>query len=109
MHDLPSPSTDSAAADHTWSTAPASQGKAPTDPPKQQHSSAEQLAAIRAALSAATDAHDDHRLRRQHAHHAANLAADVILHPDSTDEQRRTAGTYLTRAVTLRDNPTPAR
>lgn len=109
MHDLPSPSIDSAAADHAWATAPAGQDKAPTAPPKQQRSSAEHLAAIRASLSAATDAHDDHRVRRQHAHHAANLAADVILHRDSTDEQRRTAGTYLTRAVTLRDDPSTAR
>ncbi len=35
--------------------------------------------------------------------------ADVILRRDSTDEQRRTAGTYLEQAVAMRDDPTSAR
>lgn len=69
-------------------------------------SSAEQLAEARASLQIATKAVSDPHLRRQHAHHAADLAADVILRGDSTDEQRRTAGTYLEDAVSMRDDPT---
>ncbi len=108
MHDLPSPPYSSGSTGHASATAPAELKAGPTNP-LTQHRSADQLAAVRTALHAATEAHDNHLLRRRHAHRAADLSADVILRRDSTDEQRRTAGTYLTQAVTMRDDPTPAR
>ncbi|MBU8838956.1 MULTISPECIES: hypothetical protein [Mycobacteriaceae] len=74
-----------------------------------EQNSAQLLAEIRASLHDAVAAHDNPGSRRQHAHHAADLAADVILRRDSTDEQRRTAGTYLEQAVAMRDDPTSAR
>ena len=108
MHELPSPSDDSNSTGHASSTAPAGTNAEPANPLTPPRS-AEQLAAVRAALHAATEAHDNHPLRRQHAHQAADLAADVILRHDANDEQRRTAGTYLRQAVTMRDDPTTNR
>jgi len=70
--------------------------------------SAELLAQIRTSLHAAVQAQGDPQRRYQHAHHAADLASDVILCRDSTDEQRRTAGIYLEQAVGMRDNPAEA-
>ncbi len=74
-----------------------------------EQNSAQLLAEIRTSLHAAVAAPDDAKRRRQHAHHAADLSADVILRRDSTDEQRRTAGIYLEQAVAMRDDPTAAR
>lgn len=105
-----SPPDDSGAADHAAGAAAGSTGRDRSRLlPLTAQRSAVQLAEIRASLQAATGAGDDHHLRRQHAHHAAGLAADVILSRDSTDEQRRTAGGYLNHAVTLRDGPGKAR
>ena len=58
----------------------------------------ENLAEARQSLHAAVAAHDDAQLRRQHAHHAGTLAADVTFACDATDEQRRTAAMYLEQA-----------
>lgn len=58
----------------------------------------ENLAEARQSLHAAVAAHEDPGLRRQHAHHAGTLAADVVFAADSTDEQRRTAALYLEQA-----------
>lgn len=58
----------------------------------------ENLAEARESLHAAAAAHDDMHLRRQHAHHAGTLAADVTFARDSTDAQRRTAAMYLEQA-----------
>ena len=74
-----------------------------------EQNSAELLAEIRTSLHTAVAAHDDPDQRRQHAHHASDLAADVILRQESTDAQRRTAGIYLEQAVAMRDDPTAAR
>lgn len=108
MPGFASPADDSAIADPAASTTAAGQGQTrPLRPTAQR--SAEQLAEIRISLLAATNAGDDHHLRRQHAHHAAGMAAGIILRKDSTDEQRRTAGSYLSQAVTMRDGPGKAR
>ena len=74
-----------------------------------EQNSAQLLAEIRTSLHTGVAAHDDPDRRRQHAHLAADLAADVILRQESTDEQRRTAGIYLEQAVAMRDDPTAAR
>lgn len=67
-----------------------------------------QLSEIRASLHAAVASHDDPELRRSHAHHAADLAAEVLCGHYATAGQRRTAETYLEQAVAMRDAPTGA-
>lgn len=62
-------------------------------------SAAEKLAEARSSLHAAVGAADDPEHRRQHAHHAATLAADVTLSGDATADQKRTASAYLDQAV----------
>ena len=64
--------------------------------------SAEKLAEARSSLHAAVGAADDPEYRRQHAHHAATLAADVKLSHDATADEKRTAGTYLDQATAMR-------
>jgi hypothetical protein len=108
MRDLPTAPNDSDTAGHASSTPAARQDTTSTDRPAPRRT-AEQLAEIRTSLHAATEARDDLRLRRQHAHHAADLAADVILRRDCTEEQRRTAGIYLNQAVAMRGDRPKAR
>lgn len=65
-------------------------------------STAEKLAEARSSLHAAVGAADDPEYRRQHAHHAATLAADVTLSHDATADEKRTAGAYLDQAAAIR-------
>lgn len=62
-------------------------------------SATEKLAEARTSLHTAVAAADDSHYRRQHAHHAATLAADVTLSADATADQKRTASVYLDQAV----------
>ncbi|WP_036376670.1 hypothetical protein [Mycolicibacterium austroafricanum] len=65
-------------------------------------SATEKLAEARTSLHTAVAAVDDSHYRRQHAHHAATLAADVTLSADATADQKRTASIYLDQAVGMR-------
>ncbi|WP_301122975.1 hypothetical protein [Mycolicibacterium fortuitum] len=64
----------------------------------------EQLAEVRENLHAAVAAHADSHLRRQHAHHAATVAADIILSRAADGEQARMAACYLEQALGLRSS-----
>ena len=64
------------------------------------------LAEARSSLHLAVAAADDPDYRRQHAHHAATLSADVALSTDSSPEQKRTAQLYLDQALAMK-SPTP--
>lgn len=66
----------------------------------------DKLAEARSSLHLAVAALDDPDYRRQHAHHASTLAADVVLSSDSSPEQKRAAALYLDQALALK-SPTP--
>lgn len=62
----------------------------------------DKLAEARSSLHLAVAAADDPDYRRQHAHHASTLAADVVLSSDSSPEQKRTAALYLDEALAMK-------
>ena len=61
----------------------------------------DKLAEARSSLHLAVAAADDPDYRRQHAHHASTLAADVVLSSDSSPE-KRTAALYLDEALAMK-------
>jgi hypothetical protein len=62
----------------------------------------DKLAEARSSLHLAAAAADDPDYRRQHAHHASTLAADVAISSDSSPEQKRTAALYLDQALAMK-------
>jgi hypothetical protein len=66
----------------------------------------DKIAEARSSLHLAVAASDDPDYRRQHAHHASTLAADVVLSSDSSPEQKRTAALYLDQAMAM-ESPEP--
>lgn len=67
--------------------------------------SSEKLAEARSSLHQAVAAADDPEYRRQHAHHASTLAADVAVSTESSPEQKRTAQLYLDQALAMKPPP----